>query len=520
MRGSSSHDPWITAALAVGTLLLLANLGNGRLWQDEAETAVLGRSILRVGYPCAFDGVNRLNPALPVQEGSAWTYHSWLPFYLVAASFWALGFTTVAARLPCALLGVASVWLGVRLAARWTRDLLVTRLTALFLATSVPFILHMRQCRYYSPAVFFTLWTVWAYWRFYSKRRLASLELIGALTFLFHADHGVFLPVLIACGIHFSSTRPGVEAWHRWGKVLVTTLALTTPWVIYLQAGQHHKAFSFIELRHHLEFYFRQINRFLFPVGFWALVVLWRRPGLSTLCGERGTPVRTAWGLVGCVLLAGIFFLILVPEQRHFRYLIFLIPFLGMVQAALLAQVLRKRFVIGIGLTATLILTDFLHYSGPSVLVAHLPGLKLRHPSQARIRSLPMEFLGELTHSYQGPIDGIVEYLQSHSTAGQTVKTPPAEDHPLLFYTNLVIEPMASLSEFGRETYPHWIILRRDWLPNGFLESAYFSRIQQRYERIVLDAPDIPWQNRPDPGYHRFLTDRRAPSVTVFKRKS
>ena len=56
-------DPWLLLFLALGAALLLANLGNGCLWQDEAETAVLGKNILRFGYPRAFDGVNRLNPS-------------------------------------------------------------------------------------------------------------------------------------------------------------------------------------------------------------------------------------------------------------------------------------------------------------------------------------------------------------------------------------------------------------------------------------------------------------------------
>ena len=102
-------DGWLIAILLTSCALLLIHLGNGRLWQDEAETAVLGKNILRFGYPRAFDGVNRLNPGLAVAKGDAWTYHTWGSMYATAISFLLLGANTFAARLPFALMGLASI---------------------------------------------------------------------------------------------------------------------------------------------------------------------------------------------------------------------------------------------------------------------------------------------------------------------------------------------------------------------------------------------------------------------------
>ena len=135
-----------------------------------------------------------------------------------------------------------------------------------------------------------------------------------------------------------------------------------------------------------------------------------------------------------------------------------------------------------------------------------------------KVRSFLLEFLGELTHPYRGPVDAIVEYLQIHGRPGQVVKTP-YEEHPIIFYTNLRVEPLLKLSDFSRETFPDWIVLRRDWLPAGFFQGPYYQKIQERYREILLDGPDIPWQNRPDPGYHRFRTDLSAPPVVVYRRK-
>ncbi|MBI3318197.1 MAG: glycosyltransferase family 39 protein [Candidatus Omnitrophica bacterium] len=499
---------------------MLIQLDNGRLWQDEAETAVLGRNILQSGYPSAWDGTRRLNPSLPVQEGNAWTYHTWLPMYLAAGSFLLLGPTTWAARLPFALLGIGALWLTDRLVMRLWGDRLIARLTVLSLTVCVPFLLHMRQCRYYAPAVFFTLWATLAYWRFLRQRGWASLELIGALTALFHSDHGAWAPVAAAFFLHFAAIhgRSGKE-WRRSGAVVLFVLALTVPWIAYLQAGQHHQGLSLKEVSHHFQFYLRQINRFLLPVFFWLIAGRIGRRFFRGLPGGPASRRRQGGLLIGLLLGVGFLFLVFLPEQRHFRYLIFLVPFLLIVQAALLAQLWRWRWKAALGLALLLFLTDLIQYSGPSLIGAKIPFIRKQLSSpHLQVRLDLFSFLGELSHPYRGPVDGIIELLQKEGRAGQTVKAP-YEEHPILFYTPLLVEPILRPEDFSRETYPEWIILRRDWLPAGFLESAYYGEIQSRYERRTLDSPDIPWQNRPDPGYHRFRTDREAPPVVVFHRK-
>ena len=496
-----SIDRWVLLMIGIGAILLLSNLGNGRLWQDEAETAVLGKNNLLCDYPRAFDGVNRLNPSVAVQTGDAWTYHTWLPMYMAAASFLAVGATTAAARFPFALMGVISVWLSYLAARKLTGDRTVARLTTVLLVTSVPFLLHMRQCRYYAPAVLFTLWSVLAYRRFCRGKRWSTGELVLSLVLLFHADHGVFAPILAAFGLHFLISQPNSGRTRKALAATGAVLLLTVPWAIYLKSGQHHHDFSWKEISHHFQFYLRQINQFIFPIWFWLIVWL-----ASRLTGRRSPPTpglsKEDRLLVGLLIGMGLLFLIVVPEQRHFRYLIFLVPFFLLIEAALLARTLRSRHWLGLALICLLIFTDL---------------AAIRIPF--RIRSLPMEFIGELTHPYRGPVDGIVELLQQEGRAGETLKTP-YEEHPILFYTPmLIVEPLEKSEDFARETSPDWIVLRRDWLPHGFLESPYYRQIQARYREVLLDAPDIPWQNRPDPGYHRFWTDTQAPRVVIFRRK-
>jgi len=44
--------------LCASLFLFLANLGNQYLWQDEAQTALISKTILRHGIPLGYDGKN------------------------------------------------------------------------------------------------------------------------------------------------------------------------------------------------------------------------------------------------------------------------------------------------------------------------------------------------------------------------------------------------------------------------------------------------------------------------------
>lgn len=99
------------ATTALAAFLCLWNLGNEDLWQDEAQTAVIARTILDSGIPLGSDGVNSFSQEAGLEFGEdlVWKWHTWLSFSLVAGSFEVFGESTFSARLPSALLGIAVV---------------------------------------------------------------------------------------------------------------------------------------------------------------------------------------------------------------------------------------------------------------------------------------------------------------------------------------------------------------------------------------------------------------------------
>ncbi len=174
------------ALIAAGAVLLLWNLGRPALWQDEAETALRAESILESGLPrTTLSGVLvTAQPSLAKSEGNAagvWTWNTWLPAYLVAASFAVLGRTPFAARLPFALAGILTLWLWWRLCADGEKDEFADRrawapeAALALLALSPAYLLFCRQSRYYALVALGTALVLAAWRRLLEKKKHGAL---------------------------------------------------------------------------------------------------------------------------------------------------------------------------------------------------------------------------------------------------------------------------------------------------------------------------------------------------------
>jgi hypothetical protein len=186
---------------------------------------------------------------------------------------------------------------------------------------------------------------------------------------------------------------------------------------------------------------------------------------------------------------------LLIPDQRHMRYLVPVLPLLLIGEAWWFAVWLARRRWLGRVLVSLALFTNVLQ--------------------SPHIRVPLWDFAYELTHRYTGPMEGIVRYLHDQGQADQVVKVP-YDDRTLMFYTTMRVE---GSSRFLQESYPDWVVIRRDWVPAGFFDSEYFRRIEATYDRIELDAPDILWQNREDPGSHHFRTVHDAPRVVIYRKR-
>ncbi len=484
--------------LAAAAFLLLTNLGNQYLWQDEAETAVLAQNVLKFGFPRAHDGVNLVNPTIRTGYGPeySWLYHPWGQFYLTAFSFKLLGESTFSARLPFAFLGIINVLLVYLLAYRWTRIRFVAGCSSLLTAASVPYLLLMRQCRYYSPAVFLFLSALLVYDLYLECRlkRYASL-LAVLLALLGYTVHGMFLPLSLALVVHYFVFYFDRKSFPVFAAAGIAAFAIVLPWLLYSNSAAHVAAVTSERLWKNLEFQIRMINKFIFPLFFFLSVyagrLLLARNWRLSLSGREKGAVKIVLSVLAVNIFAFCF-----AEERNLRYLVCFIPLLAVIQGIILLRLARKSRGLLALFLAVSVLTGVFNMGTPSFF-------------------LP-KYLYEITHDYDGPVEGIVKFLQLNASPGDTVKISYG-DLPVMFYTDLEVD---NSRIFAPDRTPDWLVFRRWWDGKESLGNIYYANLEKTHEKYVLDYPDIPWENRPgDLGYHKFTTDKKAPGVVIFGKR-
>ncbi len=181
----------------------------------------------------------------------------------------------------------------------------------------------------------------------------------------------------------------------------------------------------------------------------------------------------------------------LTAPAPFFRYLTPLIPLLTMITGFFLAWTLRIHLLVGAGILAVMV------YLGP-----------LNH------------FLYEITHDFNGPVEGIVRYLNEHARKDDTVAITYG-DMPVKFYTGL--RTVGGLT--GEDLTPvlgaDWVIIRNNIISSkdqNVREFLVRNLNRKHYKKIVLEYSDTPFENRESPVHHLYRTGTGYPPVIVYKK--
>ncbi len=525
--------PFLALVLLVGAGLLLCRLDDIYLWQDEAETALVARHLLAFGLPLSTDGDDWVQQAgqafVEFTSNHVWIYHSWLQYVLVAISFALLGPTTFAARLPFVLIGLAVLPVLYRFVLSWTLERRVAQISLVLLLFCVPFLLLLRQSRYYALAAFFTLLTLDAYLRLRSGRPWGLPYFVLSAVLLYHSHYGAFFPTLVALGMHWLISRPGREHARRFLAAVGLIALLVLPWAAFMRVLNRGQPFRLERFLGHMGQYFLYTTGWLFPlVLVLVLAIAWlgrTRDGWPTLNGAKSRFFQ----LVALVCATN--FVLLSASAAFdwvfFRYMAHLIPLLLSMLALAVALIWERWPAVGLALLVVLVASNAM-----AMLPYGLPGIRgwdLRNlwpgsvPFQAlqdvwtkagRFRSDLWMYAQELTHSYEGPNEGLVAYLAAHAQPGQSLAVN-YEDLPLMFYTDLQVVGGLGLHALNAADHPDWVVDRvhgpyRDLLA-GIVAAG-------PYERIEIPYPDIRWENRPQPGIHNYVTVESADPVVLYRR--
>jgi hypothetical protein len=505
----------VQAAIGViASLLLFWGLTEKYLWQDEAATAILGRNMLKFGRPLAYDGVNlvtidvftiedkgtigqRTKSAQAVLDyeihrgdikpDTAWKFHPWGQYVVAALGIAALGQTTLGARLPFALAALAAVLVLFRMVRRYCDSLAMAALAALLLTCNVFWILHARQCRYYSLSSLLLLLTMLAWVRWQWEGRSPAWFVVAAWGW-FQFDFGTVWPV---CAVLFLAALIGRRRSLRQTVAAgIALAAAVAPFIAYYQLWVRQP----VQLKPWKE-RFRDnlfnMNEYTIP----ALLVL-AAVALLVLRWKSVAPAERSLAAVSCaVVLAMMVWIPTVAAAPFLRYAIIVEPACALLAAWVLVRWCGSRapWLVWVGM-AMLILTPWLS----------VPLRAVNPPPEWAQRSIGLRwelpvFYSEVLGRRPDPNRIVVEWLR-HNAAPTDEILINYEDLPLEFYLpNPIRGGVAAFrAEDDSQVPPRFVIMRH---AVDFVHWPVFEREIARYQwaPVTLQAPDVKFGNNPDP---------------------
>jgi len=535
------------AVTVAATVLIFAQLDQRLLWIDEAETALLGRSILVHGVPTAWDGTNLVSQEVGKEYGPdyVWRWTPWLAKYLVAGSFALFGESTFTARVPFALLGLLAVVSMYPLGIAVFRDRWVGVGGMAFLAFSMPFLLHVRQCRYYAPVILAAIWVVYFFVRLRRGDWRSVVGLTVAMTALFHGNVLTFLATgltLVVCALTLRFDR---GAWRRAVLAAGVTAVLVLPWVFYFDilGKTSEELYSYGE---NFRTYLDLTSRYTFP---WAALVVFvalamtigrsrsaPRPE-SAGAAPSSTEGRAPWidaesqrPFVALLVFIAVYIVVVSAAPWSFyRWSVNLLPVAAVLLAFMCRSVLRWSRVAGVVFTATLMFTAVLHdVSAWPVLYArynlHLEGRTFAFYD--RLFPLGNHFY-EVTHPYEGPMEDLLDQLNEQARPGDRIFITYG-DLILKFYTDHEVRGGQSGQDLLGWPEPEWVVIRSffrfrdrpahaadadrtlEWLNNHVPPD--------HYELLPGTVTDVPWDNIAEPQLRWYRVPIDGDPMQIYRR--
>jgi hypothetical protein len=509
---------WASSAVAglvlVAALLIFPGLGDRYLWDDEAETALLAQNVLRFGVPVAWDGATLISQECGADYDTnyLWRQTPWLPIYVTAGSFALFGAGTFTARLPFALLGLLAIPSMYLLARRLFADRSTALVAAGSLLLSVPFLLHVRQCRYYALAIFAAIWILYCFFTLRRSPRLATAGLALSLAALLHTSHLLFFGAVagLALGFLLVVFDRAVLPW------LVVSLAapiiVNLPWLLGTDLGGKSRALLSLSSvasfganlgRYAARIELHAFSALLLVTVVVAVAVVTRMPVAFGSAEARACLFLVVFAAAHLLVVATVPFV-------FFRYVLTLLAVLALLQARIVASVAARSRVLA---AVVLLLAIF--------------------PDRAdlirgRFSMTVGKFVDEITHHAPGPIEGIVNHLRASARPGDRVYISYG-DLPLRFHTSLEVRGGQGCQSLDGWPPPDWVIVRyffrfRPVAPGAkedadrTLQYLKSTVTLPRYRRIDLPVADTIWENIPEPDRHVFRDPGERPKITLYEK--
>ncbi|MCH8330713.1 MAG: glycosyltransferase family 39 protein [Bacteroidetes bacterium] len=477
-------------------VLLLYHLDDRVLWQDEAETANVAKTILNTYLPRGTDGLNNFSQHAGADIGpnDIWMMTPWVQFYITAMSFKLFGDSTLTARLPFAIIGLMTFLFTYYLSRKLWDGRTVGIYTVILLSTSVAFILMSRQARYYSPAMFLMVWYILGYWKLIENKRSGYWHMGIALLLLIHTHYvmpwAMVPPVLVHAYMFYR---------NRLTKVALTIMAvavISVPFYIWFLSTPYVKeATSEINVvtiayltRDYFVNYFTVLFEWWLLLAFIILILVFRWKKLIDIA-----EITQDKALILLLLFVPSYLLLFsfTVDLYYLRYISPLIPVTVLIIARCLTVVQKIHRVVPIALVLLMI--------GLGYLPNYISGLSTR---------------------FKGPVKGIVAHLL-HFGRPEEIVVITYGDQALKFYTKMRVIGALDGEVYREHMNADWIIIRHNSITMQENDMKVFISRHlsiRNYEIRSTTYSDLAFETREDPELHEYRVPKDGPKVTILKR--
>jgi len=337
---------------------------------------------------------------------------------------------------------------------------------------------------------------MWAYTAFLNNKRYASIKLFVTSTLLFHSMY-FYVPVLFAA-LFFHA---GIFRRDKLKFLLVlmaAVIVLNGPWLVWLGAANfssisEKKALDAAKASEYMRIYIFDIFRYVFPVWLLAFAALaaivsrWRNGPLL----RKDSPF---WEKLSLPLLFVIFNCMAMSAAApgpFFRYIAPSVPLIIILSAVVVNAALDMHLLFGVAAVVLLLITSHLK-----------------------------DYFYEISHDYDGPEEGISLYLNKYGSPEDIVVVNNG-DMALKFYTKMRIISGLTGEDLTPVKNARWVILRKNLISHRYIQSRDYIRnniSRDKYREIVIDYPDIQFENRENLGDHLFRTSSTKDKVKIWER--
>ena len=514
---------------AVFCFLLFKNISYPLLWNDESDTAMTAKQVLKYGYPKVHDGKNIIFlPDDPTWIGykksiDANIARTWGDFYFGAIGVFLAGHTddmylkSALSRIPFAAAGL----LGLLVFLISFKNLFPDKKTfyrmaaAFFLMElfSTALFLHLRTGRYYALVIFITACFFYVFIQYFLMNRYSFKKyfwmMVLVLFIAYHINFVMIPAFCMAVGIYEAWQRT-VEALPRIKKEklffllkeqflialknlspLFAVLVLIAPFVVFFEtfdSAARAAAFYNLDSKKYIDNLARLVHVFKTQEFFYAFLFAKALQLIIWYLSRKEINKKT-----------------ILPENNFHKLSFFMLvfSFCYILMTAKMPLLWERYYIVLQPVMVLMLLADiYIIYKYIASRQKNQKFLKLSFSGALIIffainydikTGYIKDYWYQLTHQYKGPLDYIIPYIkENYKKPEDLVIATNYEELSYIYFldSKITIGYINKNIEEDLKYQPDIIIFRKSWGQNP----KYFNDLinKAKYERVTFPVADYP----------------------------